>query len=456
MFVHWDHYIAPEAQVLIAPSGVKFGKSYGCALWLARHAWENPGYYCIWIAPTYLKCRIGYRYMKCMLDIPGEAECVDGKLEIRLKNGSFIKFLHGRDAEVTVEGEAVDRFIIDEAGKQKRQLWHSLFTTVTQTMGKGIVTGTPRGFGWYYDEFRKAKLGDPFYTWANFRTSDSPFVKEKALAQAKRLLPKYLYDQYYEALFVSVSTVFGDLTKMFTMSYTIPDRTKFWIHPDPEARALDTFTGWDIAKRRDYSVFYTVNAVGELVGYARFRQVPYEMQVDRLKYYLHNYFRGERFLRYDSTGVGDAVGEMLVDKDIDASITALTFTNKSKQEMINRTIMAIEKGWHKAPHIEQVQHEFGSYEVNVTKSGLFSYSAPDGENDDCVSAGIMAISDAYHNMKVDTTEGDLDKLADELDDDIEENDLIEETAAVFAGDDGFFDDDSDEYSKEIDDFAFPS
>ena len=83
--------------------------------------------YLAWIAPTYLKCRIGYRYVKSMLpDLPG-FRCIDGRLEIHFPNGSFIKFLHGRDAEITVEGEAVDRFVIDEAGKITRQVWHSLF-----------------------------------------------------------------------------------------------------------------------------------------------------------------------------------------------------------------------------------------------------------------------------------------------------------------------------------------
>lgn len=424
IFLDWS-LLHPNAQCLIAPSGTKVGKSFGAAEWLVHEALVNENLWCAWIGPTYLKCLIGYRYCKAMLPEHPSIECVDSKLEIRLGNRSFIKFLHGKDAETTVEGEAIDRFVIDESGKQSKQLWYSLFTTITQTMGKGIVTGTPRGFTWYHDEFRKAKLGDPFYCWAQLKTEGSPYVNPKAIEQARRLLPRALFQQYYEALFVTMSTVFGDVQTMFDDTIQLRNPlTKFWIHPDPAERALDTVTGWDIAKHRDYSVFYTTNTLGKLVGYARFRKVPYEVQTERLKHYLHTFFTGDRMLRYDSTGVGDAVGEMIVDKDIDASVTAVTFTQKSKQEMVSKASIAIDAGWHKAPRIEQIEHEFGSYEVNVSKSGLFTYSAPDGDHDDVVSAALLSISGAYQLNMTEASEKYLQKLMsgevpDENDDDVE-------------------------------------
>lgn len=446
IFTHWS-VLNPQAQCLVAPCGTKLGKSFGSSLWLVTEALSYVGLYCIWIAPTYMKARIGYRYIKAMLPDHPSIQCMDGKLEIRLGNRSLIKFVHGRDAETTVEGEAVDRFVIDESGKQSKQLWFSLLTTITQTRGKGIVTGTPRGYSWYYDIFRQAKQGDKFFAWAQLPTSLSPFVSSQAIANAQRILPKSLFDQYYLALFVSSSSVFGELNAMFDESLSVSPSAKFWVHPDTAARGLDTVTGWDIAKHRDYSVFYTVNTRGQCVGYARFNKVPYEIQVERLKHYLHKYFTGDRMLRYDATGVGSAVGEMIVDKDIDASVTAVMFSNKSKQEMVSRTTHAIESKWHKAPRIEQLEHEFGSYEVNVTKSGLFTYSAPDGEHDDVVTAAMLAITGAYQSAQAEESEKVLDSLMNGSIDD----DEITEAADAFSGDDGFFD---DELNDETDDFSF--
>lgn len=441
-FFHWSDWY-PTAQVLVAPCGTKLGKSFGCSLWMVKEAWSTPRLYCAWIGPTYLKCKIGYRYMKAMLPAIPEIRCVDSALEIHLPNGSFIKFLHGKDAETTVEGEAVDRFVIDESGKQSRQLWYSLFTTITQTRGKGIVTGTPRGFTWYYELFRKAKKGDPMLCWAQLATENSPFVDAQAIEQARRLLPKALFDQYYRALFVSQSTVFGDISGMFDESLKVNPTAKFWVHPDKELRKLDTVTGWDIAKHRDYSVFFTVTTTGKQVGYARFRKVDYNTQVDRLKFYMENFFpHSDKMLRFDATGVGSAVGDMLSEKDIDAATTAVIFSNKSKQEMVSRTTMAIESQWLRCPRIEQVEHEFGSYEVNVTKSGLFSYSAPDGEHDDCVSAGMLAITGAYQSAMAEEAEKVLEDMISGKDNE-DVNDDIVEASKVFSDDD-FFEEDSDE------------
>jgi hypothetical protein len=409
LFTSWSH-VYPKAQVLIAPCGTKFGKSFGCSLWLVIEALTYKGLYCTWIAPTYYKSQIGYRYIKAMLpDIP-QINCVDSKLEIHLPNGSFIKFLHGKDAETTVEGDPIDRFVIDESGKQTKQLWYSLLTTITQTRGKGIITGTPRGYTWYYDEYKNALTGDDFYVAASFPTEKNPFVEPEAISRAKKILPPNLFAQYYMAEFVSESEVFGDLTKLWMEDIKLKQANpRWWFHPDPLKREGEIYTGWDIAKTSDYSVFTSVNGDGNLVGYARFNKISYPAQVDRLEQYLTKFFpKGEHFLRYDATGVGTSVGDIIIDKDLDASITPVVFSNKSKAEMVTKLILAIEQGWFKAPKIVQLESELGSYGVTVSKSGLFSYAAEDGEHDDVVSSLLMSVSAAYQNSRA-FAEADFDE-----------------------------------------------
>jgi hypothetical protein len=388
--------------------------------------------------------------MKAMLDIDGVAKCVDGLLEIRLTNGSFIKFLHGRDAEVTIEGEAVDRFVLDESGKINKQVWHSLLTTITQTRGLGIITGTPRGFNWYYDVYRQAKAGDPFFVHTTLRTQDSPYISKAAVEKAKRLLPKALFDQYYMALFVSSSSVFGDLTGIWDESLYVPEgKIRFWIHPDEKKRAVDVIHGVDIAKKRDYTVFFSVNMSGETVGYCRFKNSPYPMQAKRLELYLKKYFdkATDNLVRYDETGVGTALGDMLAELDIDASITPVTFTNRSKSEMVTRLTLAVEQQWLTAPRIEQIEHELASYELSVTKSGLHSYAAAEGEHDDIVSACMLAVSSAYQNSMAEEAEKLLESaLSGERS--AENDDIIEYARAGFADAEDFFEDDYDNEQDE--------
>jgi len=406
IYGNWD-LKHPNAQILIAPSGTKVGKSFGSGTWLARRALSMRNGFHIWIAPTFAKAKIGYRYLKYF--IPREcADFTDYNLEIKLKNGSVIKFLHGHDAETTVEGEAVDSFVIDESGKIDKQVFYSLFTTISQTKGKGIITGTPRGRTWYYDEFMRAQSGDPFYVWTRLKTSESPYVDKAMIANAKRLLPKYLYDQYYNAEFVSNSSTFGDFSNIFDESFKIQSPCKFWLHPNADLRMQgETVTGWDIAQRRDWSVFTTVGLTGKLLGYARFNGALFETQVARLKEYMHTYFGDDRFLRYDATGIGNPIGEMINEADIDASITPVMFTNKSKAEMVGRYTVACESGWFKTPRIEEIYNEMTNYEVTVTKSGLHSYNASSGATDDVVSSLLLSVSGAYQLAAVDDTDGVL-------------------------------------------------
>ena len=442
--LYWtlDH---PVAQVLVAPAGVKTGKTYGSCLWMITEVLSTPRLFCVWIAPTYLKCKIAYRYFKSFLPQDNSINMMDGLLEIRFGNGSFVKFLHGKDAETTIEGEAVDRFVIDEAGKIVKQVWISLTTTITQTRGKGIVTGTPRGLTWYYDIAKQAvRNEDPFFCYCHMKTEDSPFVTREAILRAKKLLPHHLFAQYYLAEFISHSSTFGDLDLMWDQSINVRScHEKFWIADEAE-RKDEIVHGIDIAKKMDFTVFYSVNGHGKLVGFCRFQHVSYPQQVIRIKTYLTNYFNGaENTIRFDATGVGVSFEDMLEEAQLEASLYPISFTNKSKSEMITKAVMAIQSGWHKTPRLKVIAHEFAVYELSVTSTGLHKYGAPDGEHDDVVSAAILAISGAYINSSNTDSEKLLEAAlnGESLDDIIGAySAVIEDEEQIFVTEDGMFDD----------------
>lgn len=439
IFVEWrDRF--PKAQMLVIPCGTKVGKSFGSAIFLAKEALSQPNLYCAWIAPTYMKARIGYRYMKFMLPKVAGIECIDGKLEIRLPNGTYIKFMHGSDAETTVEGEAIDRFVIDESGKIDKQVFYSLLTTITQTMGYGIVTGTPRGFNFYADIYQKAVDGDPFYCHGRLPTHVSPYVTKASILNARRILPKHLYLQYYEAKFGQESEVFPGFFDSIDHTLEIK-KQNFWIHPNKAERDKDTYTGWDIAKTVDYSVFTTVNTDGVLVGFARFKQVPYDQQIERLLMYQESAFGdSDQSLRYDATGVGGVISDLLTAKDVDVVRDAVMFSNRSKQEMINKLSVAIDTSWLKVPNLEIICKEMASYEVSITKSGLFSYNAPAGYHDDCVSSLMLSVSGAYHSAQAEETDKLIASLT--MGDNIEYDEIIDNGKSL---DDWFGDDDEDDF-----------
>ncbi len=422
--------------------------SFGFSMWQVSKNLSIPGQFGVWSAPTLYKARVGYRYQKAMLpDIP-EIDCKDGKQEIWFGNGSFTKFLHGHDAETTMEGEAVDNFVIDEAGKQKKQLWYSTFTTITQTMGKGIIGGTPRGTGhWFYDVWRQACAGDPFFCQAVLRTIDSPFVNPKAVENARRLLPRYLYEQYYLALFTSQSSVYGDLDAMWDRSLEVK-RPNFWVHPDESARLRPATLGYDPGKRRDPAVFFVINDLGMTVGYCRMRQREYTEQIGLLTRFARCFKGEDNEIRYDRTGVGDAIGEE-IGKAFDVSwlgnwtVTPVVFTNAIKQEMVSRIHIALEQGWFRSPYIPRLEHELISLEVSTSRTGLHTYSAPEGDHDDVHWAVGLALSGAHASLVQDDALEMIDaamsgKLLTSLEDEDppeEDDPLGDELESIMAGED---------------------
>ncbi len=112
--------------------------------------------------------------------------------------------------------------------------------------------------------------------------------------------------------------------------------------------------------------------------------------------------------------------------------------------------MAIESGWHRAPRIPQIEHEFASYELSVTKSGLHSYAAPDGEHDDIVSAAILAISAAFQSNVAESAERVLEMAMGNGTIDNEQSDIFAAYAGIAANDDGFFDGDGTDEDFDFD------
>ena len=440
---------SPTHLFLCGETCIPTHNTYGSSLWMITEALSTPRLFCVWIAPTYLKCKIAYRYFKNFLPQDSSISMMDGLLEVRFGNGSFVKFMHGRDAETTIEGEAVDRFVIDEAGKIVKQVWISLTTTITQTRGKGIVTGTPRGLTWYYDIAKQAQRNeDPFFCYTSMKTEDSPFVTADAIARAKKLLPPHLFAQYYLAEFISHSSTFGNLDLMWSEVYSNlkPYHEKFWLAGEEE-RKDEIVHGLDIAKKMDFTVIYSVNTKGQLVGFCRFQHVPYPQQVIRLKTYLTSYFAGaENTIKFDATGVGVSFEDMLEEAQLEASLYPVSFTSKSKSEMITKAVMAIQSGWHKAPRLKCIAHEFAVYELSVTSTGHHKYGAPEGEHDDVVSAAILAISGAYVNSSNTENEKLLEAAlrGESLDD------IIGAYSAVLEDDENIFVTDDDYDGEEVD------
>lgn len=383
------------------PCGTKFGKTFGAACAMSNISPRLRQRWFRWIAPGHKQARYGMRYMRRML--PREPFTKLNKAEGTLSFPSLdntIEFMHGKDPETTIEGEAVHANVFDEASKLEKQVFDSAQTTTTQTLGKNLIISTPRGRNWFYKGCMRAreiqahalargKVPEEIFITA--ATADNPFVPREAIEQARKLLPDRLFRQYYMAEFLDDGAVFVGVDKciMFQPEYERIGPVESWIAPDADQRIV--VAGADWAKKADFTVLkvydYTKRPF-QCVGFLRFNEKKYTDAVADVVRFLRKFKRCDLLL-HDKTGLGEVIDDILATVP-GLSYRGVTFTNQSKSIMANRLITGVERAELRMPNWPAMKHEFNVFEVQVSAIGLMRYTHPDGDHDDTVWATALA------------------------------------------------------------------
>lgn len=132
---------------------------------------------------------------------------VESEGRLWLKGGILIEF-KSADNPLRLVGSGLNGVWIDEAARVKNDTWEeNLEPTLLDKQGWLLVTTTPLGMNWVYDQlWERTQLGskyDPDYHGIHFRTSDNtllPHLVEET-KKAKARLPRAVYLRNYEASF---------------------------------------------------------------------------------------------------------------------------------------------------------------------------------------------------------------------------------------------------------------
>lgn len=407
-------WLCPNITEIVAAFGTKFGKTTSAAAGLSAASWIKEGGIYRWVGPIYSQTKLGFRNMKRILPPAPDTKANESKgdMSILLKEqDTLIDFKSGHKPE-DLEGEGSDGTVIDEAAKQKEQVYTSTKTTHTFTRGPIGLFSTPLGKNWFYRRFKEAedhmlwsiKKGIPPTKVAVKGPSIlNPGVTKEAVAENQRSMPDRLFRQYMLAEFLDAGSVFVNHRECL---YTdeIPYGAKVWLHPD--AKKSEVVFGVDWAKHKDFTVFIALE-VGKaekedsddyervqfqrVVGFARFQNVAYIEAVKELGHFARRFSR-VGLIYHDKTGIGIALDEMLARTPL--PFHGVTFTNELKSELVNQLILRFENRALFIPNSQDLLSELDAYEVTSTETGRMKYSAPEGEHDDIVTALFLANSAA--------------------------------------------------------------
>lgn len=283
------------------------------------------------------------------------------------------------DSPVSLLGEALHWMVLDEAARVRSDIWERyLSARLVDHAGWGLLISSPKGKGWFYEEWRKGQRKEHGFESWNSPSSANPILPRQELESVRARLPESIYRQEYLAEFIEGSgAVFRNVRDLATCE---------WRAPEPGQQYV---AGLDLAKTVDWTVLVVMNRAREVVHVDRFQRVDWDIQVGRIKETTERYNRCEVLV--DSTGKGEPIFEALVKGGLRAR--AYPFTHSSKQDLVNNLAIMCEKKMVRFPRVElwpEGIEELEAFQYSVLPSGVVKTGAPEGQHDDCAVAVMLA------------------------------------------------------------------
>jgi hypothetical protein len=183
-------------------AGRRFGKTFLAIRELCYHA-RIPDQDVLYVAPTFGQAKhIVWRQLKNRLqDVNWIKKVNETELTITLRNNSRI-YLKGADAYDRLRGGQYNFIVIDEMADIVPEAWYeTLRPTLSNTLGKALFIGTPKGLNHFYDLYQMSTVDKDHWSAYSFTTLEGGNVPEDEITQARRDLDSKTFKQEYEASF---------------------------------------------------------------------------------------------------------------------------------------------------------------------------------------------------------------------------------------------------------------
>lgn len=284
------------------------------------------------------------------------------------------------DNPVSLLGEGLDWVIVDEAARLKPMIWQShISQRLIDKKGWALLISTPKGKGYFFDLYQRAKQGDPGYESWNMASWTNPMLDKQIIEQERARLPDRVFKQEFEAAFTEgAGSVFTNVRECATGD---------WRDPEP---GRSYYAGLDLAKIEDFTVLTVMDWERRVVFTDRFNRMPWDAQVSRIHGHLRRY--NNPYVTVDVTGKGDPINESL--KKVGIYTKPYTFTQRSKEALINALVLALEdkKIVLPRPEIWDVGiDELEAFEYTMTEHGNIRMAAAGSGHDDCVISLALAL-----------------------------------------------------------------
>lgn len=331
-----------------------------------------------YMAPTYKMLEEFWREMR-LTALPVASRISEQSKRIELLTGGVVD-MWSLDAYESIRGRKYARVVIDEAAMVPNlgDAWNAVIRpTLVDLRGDAFMLSTPRGMNFFWQCFQRGQDAEqPDWACWQMPTESNPYIDPQEVAAMRATLPERIADQEVGAIFLpDAGGVFRNVQACSTGV------------PQPPMQNRQYVIGADWGKSNDYSVFsvWDVQAKQE-VYLDRSNKVDYEVQINRLIPLAQRY--NNALVIPELNSIGTPIVERL--ERLRLRVQPFTMTNATKKEIVEGMQLDLENSNVVLLDDPIATAEMQAYEMERLPSGLWRYSAPEGQHDDTVIARCLA------------------------------------------------------------------
>lgn len=314
--------------------------------------------------------------------------------EIEFFNSAKIEF-KSADRPDGIRSGTYKYVFVDEFAFIKSDVFNTAIRPTTAAKVDSKIIGVSTPFGVDNEFYELCELGKdimaPNYEYYFMHYKDNPYYDLNEIEDAKIRLPRNIFNQEYEAEFITGSCdVFDDLDRVCVLD-----------NFEPYNQNERYYAGIDFGRVDDKTVLTILNQNRDVVFIKDWNRMDWTIIVNELAIYLNRY---KPITYAESNGVGDPLIPQL--KQLYRNIREFMTTNQSKQELVENLRLIIFKQEIKLPTKKLyplLMSEMASFTYSMSKMGNIQYHHKEGHYDDCVDS-LMIANYAYtnHNKGVGT------------------------------------------------------
>jgi hypothetical protein len=308
-------------------------------------------------------------------------------------NGSVILARSGAYEGKYLHGRAAHRVVVDEAAfVPERTVQEAILPMLADSGGQLVLISTPFGRNAFWEAFVRGQGGDPSCRSFQFPSQQNPHISRAYIEAQRETMTDLQWRAEWLAEFLDdQSTGFKwaliERALCGELSGSVPGHRYS--------------VGWDPAKYRDRSALIVLDVTEErpqnVVACETLEGRDYGLQIARVAQVAASYNRADVLM--------DCTGNAALQEQLEATGTRVegyTFTNATKQELIDGLVLALEQDRVTIPAtLGALIAELRYYEYHLTTAGNVRLGAPEraGATDDLTTALALALKGGQRSSR---------------------------------------------------------